>query len=606
MDVIDKTAVVVLTAAAMDVARKIKTALPGAQIHGLRGRTAGADVEFDDPIPHIRRLFAAMTPIVGVVASGILIRAVAGQVADKWSEPPLLAVSPDGKVAVPLLGGHHGANLLAHKIAAALGGIAAVTTASDSRFGIALDDPPPGWRVANPQAAKPVAAAMLAGEKVALAVEAGQPDWLNRAHFAEEGAKYVRITDRDIPGSDDELVLHPGVLALGVGCERDCAPEELSSLVRETLTANKLSPLSVACVVSIDLKADEAAVHAVAAELGVPARFFTPAELEAQAPRLQNPSEVVFAETGCHGVSEGAALAAAGADGELVVAKTKSRRATCAVARAPREILAEAVGRPRGKLFVVGIGPGAAAWRTPEATAAVAEATDLVGYGLYLDLLGENALGKTRHESNLGAEEDRARRAIELAAEGRSVALVCSGDAGIYALATLVFELLDVADDPAWNRVQIAVCPGVSALQAAAARIGAPINHDFCTISLSDLLTPWEVIEQRLQAAARGDFVVAFYNPVSQRRRDQLARARDILLTGRPAETPVILARNLGRDGEKVDVIPLGELTPDHADMLTMVLVGNKESRAIKRGARSWVYTPRGYAKKMVTGPVKA
>jgi cobalt-precorrin 5A hydrolase/precorrin-3B C17-methyltransferase len=176
---------------------------------------------------------------------------------------------------------------------------------------------------------------------------------------------------------------------------------------------------------------------------------------------------------------------------------------------------------------------------------------------------------------------------------------VCSGDAGIYALATLVFELVATEANPAWRFVDITVEPGVSAIQAAAARSGAPIGHDFCTISLSDLLTPWEAIDGRLRGAALGDFVVAFYNPVSKRRRDHLARARDILLTGRPGETPVVLARNLGRPDETVSFTTLAELSPDMADMLTLVLVGNRESRLVEQGGRVWLYTPRGYAAKL-------
>jgi cobalt-precorrin 5A hydrolase/precorrin-3B C17-methyltransferase len=223
----------------------------------------------------------------------------------------------------------------------------------------------------------------------------------------------------------------------------------------------------------------------------------------------------------------------------------------------------------------------------------------VVGYGLYLDLVGDLVAGKERHVSELAQEEERVRRALDLAAEGRNVALVCSGDAGIYALATLAFELMDREDRADWNRTTVQVTPGVSALQAAAARIGAPIGHDFCTISLSDLLTPFKEIEKRLKAAAEGDFVVAFYNPVSKRRRTQLARAQKILVARRGPDAPVVLARNLGREEETIEVIKLGDLTPDHADMLTMVLVGNSQSRVIERGGRKWVYTPRGYAAKM-------
>lgn len=593
-------AVLVVTPAALPVARRIAAALPGAQLHGLSGRADEAEVLFSDTKAHIQALFQGNATVIGVCAAGILIRAVASVLVDKQAEPPVLAVAPDGSSVVPLLGGHHGANDLARRLATILDSHAAITTAGDLKLGVAVDEPPPGWHVANPEAAKPVAAALLAGEPVRLEIEAGQAQWLSHLTFQDDGDTAVRITDHQIMGEEGELLLNPPVLAVGVGCERDCPPEELAALVRDTMEAEALAPGSIACVASIDLKMDEAAVHALARQLGVPARFFTAAELNAQAWRLQNPSDVVLKETGCPGVCEGAALAAAGPDAELVVPKLKSKRATVAIARSPQAIDPLTVGSPRGTLYVVGIGPGTPIWRTPEASAAVAAATDVVGYGMYLDLLGSACAGKTRHESNLGAETDRARMALDLAGQGKVVALVCSGDAGIYALATLVFELIDRERLTPWLRTDVVVVPGVSALQAAAARAGAPVNHDFCTISLSDLLTPWETIEKRLKAAAEADFVVCFYNPVSQRRRDQLARARDILLTGRPPETPVILARQLGRDGEKIEIVTLGELTPDHADMLTLVMVGSSESRVLRLGGRDRVYTPRGYAKKLV------
>ena len=229
----------------------------------------------------------------------------------------------------------------------------------------------------------------------------------------------------------------------------------------------------------------------------------------------------------------------------------------------------------------------------------VAAADDLVGYDLYLDLLGPIADRKQRHPFPLGAEEDRARAALDLAATGRNVALVSSGDPGIYAMATLVFELLDRTDRADWARVAVQVSPGISALQAAAARIGAPLGHDFCTISLSDLLTQWAAIEGRIKAAAEGDFVVTFYNPVSRRRRTQLHAAKATLIAHRPADTPVVLARSLGRPEETVTVTTLADLDPETVDMLTVVLVGSSTTRAVPRSdGGCWVYTPRGYAGK--------
>jgi cobalt-precorrin 5A hydrolase / precorrin-3B C17-methyltransferase len=592
-------AIIVLGASAVDLARRLKALLPAAAIHAPAGKSIAADIVFTDATAHIAALFAAGTPIVGLCAAGILIRAVAPLLADKRAEPPVVAVAEDGSVAVPLIGGHHGANAMARAIVQAIGGVAAITTAGDLRLGFSLDEPPPGWRIANPGQVKTAASALLAGTPVALRVEAGNADWLTAA-FAEAGDVAIRVTDRPAAPDERALVLHPPVLTLGVGCERSCAAEELIALAEATLAEYGIAAGAVAAVVSLDLKADEPAVHALAARLAVPARFFTPAELLAETARLASPSDAVFRETGCYGVAEGAALAAVGAAGALRVAKQKSRRATCAVARSPAPLDAMRIGRARGALAIIGMGPGDAAWRTPEASAALEGATDIVGYALYLDLLGPAIAGKTRHETGLGAETERARQALDLAASGRSVALVSSGDAGIYGLASLVFELLDREDRPEWRRIALTVVPGLSALQAAASRVGAPLGHDFCTISLSDLLTPWSTIERRLYAAAQGDFVVALYNPRSQRRDTQLAAAREILLSARQAATPVALARNLGRASESITTTTLAALDPGSVDMLTIVLVGNSQTRFLA-GSERWIYTPRGYAK--LAGP---
>ncbi|MGE3740186.1 MAG: precorrin-3B C(17)-methyltransferase, partial [Geminicoccaceae bacterium] len=529
-------------------------------------------------------------------ASGILIRAVAPHLADKTGEPALVAVAEDASAVVPLLGGHRGANALARRIADALGVAPAVTTAGDTRLGLALDAPPPGWTLANPADAKAVMASLLEGAPVRLTVEAGTADWLDTLPTASDATFEILVTHRDVPGNGSRLVFHPPALALGVGAESGAPAEALHDLVRTTLAEHGLSPQAVACLVSLDLKAAEPALHALAAELGVPARFFPAARLAEETGRLADPSEVVHRETGCWGVAEGAALAAVGPEGRLLVSKRKGQRVTCAVALAPGDLGPATIGRPRGRLAVIGLGPGDANWRTGEARRLIVEAEELVGYGLYLDLIGPDAAGKARHEFPLGAEVERCRFALRRAAEGRSVALICSGDPGIYALATLVFELLAATEDPAWARVAVTVSPGVSALQAAAATAGAPLGHDFCAISLSDLLTPVEAIERRVRAAAAGDFVVAFYNPVSQRRRTLLERARDLLLEYRPGATPVILARSLGRPDASTRLIRLDELTSDQCDMLTLVLVGSSDTRrAARLHGPDWVYTPRGY-----------
>lgn len=596
----ERAVIVVLTAGGIALAARIKSALSGAQIHALAARaTSGsaADETFAETAAHLRELFETGRPIVAICAAGIVIRALAPLLADKSREPPVVAVAEDGSSAVPLLGGHRGANALARAIAGITGGAAAITTAGDLRLALALDEPPEGWRIANSEAVKPIAAALLAGEAVALRLDCGDGGWLSNSGigFARGGSKAIRVTDRVAASTADELVFHPPVLAIGVGCERGVSGEDVIVLIDSALASAGLSAQSVACIVSLDIKSDEAAIHAAAAHFGVPARFFSTARLEAETPRLANPSDLVFRETGCHGVAEGAALAAAGDEATLLVPKIKGRRATCAVARSSVPITARDVGQPQGALTVVGIGPGGAATLSPESRAAIGEASDLVGYSLYLDLLGDWPAG-ARHAYPLGEEEARCRAALDLAAQGRRVVIVSSGDAGIYGVASPVLELLDREDRPGWRRIALAVLPGISAMQAAAARAGAPLGHDFCAISLSDLLTPWADIEDRLRAAASGDFVVALYNPASLRRRDHIERARDILLSHRPPETPVVLARNLGRTGETLSIVPLRALSTGHADMLTLVLVGNSRTKTLERGGKLWVYTPRGYA----------
>ncbi len=256
------------------------------------------------------------------------------------------------------------------------------------------------------------------------------------------------------------------------------------------------------------------------------------------------------------------------------------------------------------KLYLVGIGPGDKDLIAPKAVAAVHASSDLVAYGFYLDLLEGVCDGKTHHDLPLGEEIGRARLALNLAASGKTTALVSSGDIGIYAMATLVFELLDQQlrgkeNHPEWLAVDIEVVPGISAMQACASRAGAMLGHDFCTISLSDLLTPWETIEKRLHACGAGDFVVSFYNPRSERRDWQINAARDILLQYRPKDTPVLLGRQVSRDDETITIMTLEKLHSDGVDMFTLVSVGNAESQHIINGSNEWVYTPRGYSRKL-------
>jgi precorrin-3B C17-methyltransferase len=247
-----------------------------------------------------------------------------------------------------------------------------------------------------------------------------------------------------------------------------------------------------------------------------------------------------------------------------------------------------------GLLSIVGLGPGPADWMTPEASAAIARASDIVGYGPYIDRLSLRT-DQHRHISDNRDEMARARHALRLASEGRDVAIVSGGDPGIFAMAAALFEAVE-GGEAAWRDLDIKVAPGISAIQAAAARLGAPLGHDFCAISLSDNLKPWDVVARRLKAAADGDFVIALYNPASKARPRQIYDAFDLLRKRKAGATPVAFARAIGRPDERIVLTDLARADPGVADMSTLVLIGSSETRLIARGeARPWLLTPRSY-----------
>lgn len=247
-----------------------------------------------------------------------------------------------------------------------------------------------------------------------------------------------------------------------------------------------------------------------------------------------------------------------------------------------------------GALTIVGLGPGDPRWLTPAAAAALAEASDLVGYGPYVDRVPARS-DQRRHASDNRVELDRARLALGLAAEGRRVAVISGGDPGVFAMAAAVFEALE-AGEPSWRALDIVVEPGVTAMLAAAARAGAPLGGDFCAVSLSDNLKPWDAIEARLRAALAADFALALYNPISSARPWQLGAALRLAAEIRAPETPVVFARAVGREDEALRVVPLGQAEAQPADMATIVIVGASTTRLVERANnRPWVYTPRSY-----------
>ena len=245
-----------------------------------------------------------------------------------------------------------------------------------------------------------------------------------------------------------------------------------------------------------------------------------------------------------------------------------------------------------GRIAIVGLGPGAPELVTPLASETLAAATDLVGYAPYLARLPER-VGQQRHASDNREELARARQALELAAEGKAVAVVSSGDPGVFAMASALFEAIET-EKPAWKDIEVTVIPGVSAMLAAAARIGAPLGHDFCVISLSDNLKPWDLVLKRLEAAASGDFIIVLYNPASKARPWQLGDAFRLIARHRASSTPVIFAHAVSQPDERIDITTLADADPAKADMRTLIIIGSSATRLVAGGkGRRFVYTPR-------------
>lgn len=517
----------------------------------------------------VRTAFAQCEQLVCFLATGAVVRLVAPLLSGKTEDPGVVCVDEGGRFAVSLLGGHAGgANELAREVGDLLGAEPVVTTATDAVDLAGLDTL--GLPVEGDVAG--VSRALLDGEAVALRAEVGWP--LPPLPVTDEGSYTIRLTDRLVAAAEREAVLRPPTLVVGVGASKDAPVEEVLGLVEDALREAGLSVASVAELATVDAKAEETGIVQAARRLGVPLVTYSAQELAGV--DVPNPSDAPLAAVGTPSVAEAAALVGGG---ELLVPKRKSAAspamATCAVVRRPG----------RGRLAVVGLGPGARDLLTPRAKAELRRASVLVGLDQYVDQIRDLLRPGTRIlESGLGAEEERARTAVEEARKGQAVALIGSGDAGVYAMASPA--LAEASDD-----IDVVGVPGVTAALAAGAILGAPLGHDHVSISLSDLHTPWEVIERRVRAAAEADIVVTFYNPRSRGRDWQLPKALGILAEHRTPATPVGVVRNASRPDESSRLTTLGALDPATVDMMTVVTVGNTATRDIA----GRMVTPRGY-----------
>ncbi|WP_444951849.1 precorrin-3B C(17)-methyltransferase [Micromonospora ureilytica] len=532
----------------------------------------------------LRTAWALCDAVIAFLATGAVVRIVAPLLDDKRTDPAVVVVDEAARHAVALLGGHAGgANALAEQVAALLDARPVITTATDAVDLPGLDTL--GWPVQGAVAA--VSRAILDGEPVRLVADVDWPlpalppnvraaDGDITEEDTSDGGYRLLVTDRVVAPDERTAVLRPPSLVAGVGASRGVPAAEVAELLHRVLAEAGLDPASLRCLATADIKADEAGIRSTADALGVPLATWPATRLAAV--DVPHPSEVVRAAVGTPSVAEAAALL--GTDGRaddatLLVGKTATAMATVAVAR----------HAPRGRLAVVGLGPGAADLRTPRAVAELRRAAVVVGLDQYLDQVRDVLRPGTRVlSSGLGAEEARARAAVAEAAAGRAVALIGSGDAGVYAMASPVLEYAD-------ERIDVVGVPGVTAALAAGALLGAPLGHDHAYLSLSDLHTPWDVIERRVTAAAEGDFVTLFYNPRSRARDWQLGKALGILAAHRPPDTPVGVVRNASRPGERVHLATVATLDPSIVDMYSVVVVGSTDTRLVA----GRMVTPRGY-----------
>jgi len=540
---------------------------------------------------HVASLWDTQEAIIFCLATGAVVRLIAPLLQHKSTDPAVIVVDEAGKFVISLCSGHQGgADKLTTLIAQLIGATPVLTGASASLGLPAIDmlGVPFGWRRGSGDWTS-VSAVVARGEAVQVIQEAGSNLWQKVFNFKTSTPPQAKIyiTAHNVEDLDyPQIQWHPRVLWVGVGCERGTPTETIAQAIKKVFLEHKLAESAIAGIATIDIKADEVGLLELCQERDLPLITFTKEVLSAVT--VPNPSLIVESEVGTPSVAEAAALSAASSQTLLVTKQIfKSVGAvTIAIAQSKQEY----TGR-KGKLLLVGTGPGQLNQITPASQIAIASADVVIGYSLYIDLIAPLLQSQQIIEAMpITKERQRAERAIELANWGLTVAVVSSGDSGIYGMAGIVMEQLQAAN---WDgkTPSVQLFPGISALQAAASRVGTPLMHDFCAISLSDLLTPWETIEKRLIAAAQADFITALYNPKSQTRTQQIATATAIFLQYRDANTPVAIVRSAYRPEEEITLTTLDKLLDTSVDMLTTVLIGNQTTRT----HNNWMITPRGY-----------
>ena len=558
--------------------------------------------------------------LVYIGACGIAVRAIAPHIGSKDTDPAVIVIDEKGENVIPILAGHlGGANEWARKIARLTKGQPVLTTATDVNgiFAVDLFAKDNQLLISDLKKAGRFTASLLEEREASVIIpskyadviryEDGIPAELKVYDLSDEQLESLQGTNAALITPEAEssdkantpLRLIPRCVILGVGCRKGKSYEELRDYVEEALQELGLCREAVCAIASIDVKKEELGLISLAADFGVPLLTFSAEELEKA--ELENwtfaESDRVREHVGTGNVCERAAVSAGA--GKILRGKTAKDGMTICVGMKPVELYwkpedSSRRNDPKGHLFVVGIGPGNPEGMTGQAAAALENSDTIIGYSVYNDLVKPYYPDKRYLTTPMTGEEARCRMAIEEVKAGHTVALICSGDPGVYGMAGLVLELAgnEKEDDRSCGMdIDIEIISGVTAALSGAALLGAPLVHDFAVISLSDRLTPWEKIEKRLRAAAEADLCIVLYNPSSKGRREHLHRAAQILMEQVPGSRVCGVADRIGREGEKTRVMTLEELADAETDMFSTVFIGNSSTKRL--GNR--MVTPRGY-----------
>ncbi len=553
------------------------------------------------PIDFLKDHWQKNNKLIFVGSVGAVVRLISPFVKSKQNDPAIVVMDSKAKNVITILGGHkQGGDSFAIDLATALEAEAIFTSDSFTEKRVPLDCFGKGWgweRGGDNGDWRKLMISQSKEQKTIVFQSKGSKLWqqlkaCSNFSFLENNDQ-ISFENIDLyigQGKRNACSWHPPSIIIGIGCERNTDEKMIQRAIEESFSKKGLSLLSIACLATIDKKNDEIGLLNLSERNKWPIYYFSALQLSKV--KVPTPSNVVLNEMGTSSVAEAAALLKGSENGILIQEKQiyYSKDDEFGAVTIALVELKKPFAPHKGELHLIGSGPGELEMLTSDSRRALARCVAWIGYAPYLDCLDSiRRHDQVRIDSQLTFEKDRCLHAINLAKEGAKVALISSGDSGIYGMAGLALELW--LDESVESRPLFQVHPGISSFQMAAAKLGAPFMHDFCSISLSDLLTPWNQIEKRIKSAAKGDFVIAIFNPKSIKRNWQLKKSFDLLLEYRDKSTPVAIARQLGRSEENIEIYTLESLPFNKVDMLTIVIIGNSQS-FIKNNK---FLTPRGY-----------